>query len=111
MNNVERRLGKVELRIADYSADEAELVALFGEAEGRVVLEGLKRQGLSVADWMAQVGELFTEPDAPSSYDATWSARFAGYKTPNAPVEPILPDGDPWRDQERRAEQFRNEAV
>jgi hypothetical protein len=111
VNNVERRLGKVELSIADYSADEAELIALFGEGEGRVVLEGLKRQGLSVADWMARVAELFTEPDAPSSYDPTWSTKFAGYTTTHVSVEPILPGGDLWRDQERRVEQFRNGAV
>ncbi len=116
--SLETRLNKVELRFADDSSELAGLTALLdGESpeEIRGILASLKRNGMTVADWVADVEEVIAEidsrPEPTTPYDAEYSKRFAGYQASHIPIEGFLPDNEGWGDQERHAEQFRNGAV
>jgi hypothetical protein len=98
--SIETRLNKVESRVADDNAELAELTALLNEEspeEIQGILESLKRNGLSVADWKAEVNEVIAEIDskteASSPYNSEWSKQFAGYQVNHAPV--ALADLDP----------------
>jgi hypothetical protein len=109
MSDLERRLGKIESRVADDSSELAELTALLAPDESpeeiRGILESLKRNGMTVADWIADVdeviAELEAEPERTTPYDADWGKRFVGHDS-YMPVEGLLPDDEGWRDEERR---------